>query len=66
MTAEDIARPIMANLLEEFGLKIVLKTAADSLADLIRRRGFTSEDTMALEVLRGLHAGYCQRYGDKE
>ena len=55
----------MAKLLEEFGLKIMLKTAVDSLADLIRRRGFTSESTMVLEVLRGLHVGYCRRYGDK-
>lgn len=60
-TREEIAKPLMYNMLNEFGLQITLKVLIDSLDELIEKRGKTSYSLLMLEALKGLHAGYIRR-----
>lgn len=59
---EEDAKPVMLQLLQSYGLQICLKTLADSLEEVMAKRGVTLQGVLILEVLRGIHAGYLRRY----
>jgi hypothetical protein len=65
-TMEEEARPKMRAILEGYGLQITLKTLADSLEELIRKRGPSVEACMAVETIKGLHAGYMRRHEEDD
>lgn len=56
----------MQEILENFGLQITLKTLADSLAELIRKRGPSIEACLIMEAIKGLHAGYIRRHEEDD
>lgn len=60
-TMEEEAFPKMLAILERYGLQITLKTLADALGELIKKRGTSLENRLIQEVIKGLHAGYMRR-----
>lgn len=64
--AEEEALPKMKFILENFGLQITLKVLIDSLNYLMEKRGKSIEALFVLEVLKGIHSGYCRRYEPEE
>lgn len=63
---EAAALEKMQEILENFGLQITLKTLADSLEELIRKRGPSIEACMVVETIKGLHAGYIRRHEEDD
>lgn len=59
---EEEALPKMEHILENYGLQITLKTLADSLKNLIKKRGRSIEALLILETIKGIHAGYLRRH----
>lgn len=66
LSMEEIAAPIMEQLLTENGLQITLKILADALENLMEKRGPSVEGCLILETLRGLYKGYCRRHEEEE
>lgn len=65
-TMEEEAFPKMLAILERYGLQISLKTFADALQELIRKRGPSTEACLIQEAVKGLHAGYMRRHEPSE
>ena len=60
-TMEEEAFPKMLAILERYGLQITLKTLADALGELIKKRGTSLESRLIQEAIKGLHTGYMRR-----
>jgi hypothetical protein len=66
MSLEDEALTRMRELLHQYGLQTTLKVLGTALDDLIKVRGKSSDGLVVLEVIKGLHTGYCRRHEEEE
>jgi hypothetical protein len=61
LTMEEEALPQMQDFIQKYGIQITLKTLVDSLEKLFKGTKYR-ENLLIVEMLRGLHTGYCRRY----
>lgn len=54
--------PIFLQLLEGYGLQDCLLGFAEALEVLQKKRGFSIEASLIIEILKGIHTGYLRRY----